>query len=155
MLWNATSLNGKEEELGYFIANKNIDIVLITETWLNPQTKLNLVNYDIIRSDSSRIASGVAILINSRLKFHILPQITIPECDILLIKLQSGINLTVGVIYVPLKAQFTFDSLNDIIKDYSPIIIGGDYNTKHRSWNNYSNNTCGIQLHRYIQTIYH
>jgi len=24
MLWNATSLNGKEEEFGYFINNKNI-----------------------------------------------------------------------------------------------------------------------------------
>jgi len=40
MLWNATSLNGKEEEFGYFINNKNIDIALVTETWLNPKTNL-------------------------------------------------------------------------------------------------------------------
>jgi len=85
-------------------------VALVTKTWLKPQTKLNLINYDIIRSDSPRnIAGGVAILINTRLKFHILPQIHIAECDISLIKIQSGINLTVGMIYVPPKAQFTFD----------------------------------------------
>jgi len=43
MLWNATSLNDKAEELRYFIDNKNIDIVLIRYRNLNPQTKLNLV----------------------------------------------------------------------------------------------------------------
>jgi len=151
MLWNATSINGKEEELGYFISNKNIDIVLITETWLNTQTKLNLANYDIIRADSVRKnAGGVAILINTQLKFHTLPKISIPECDITLIKITSGINLTVGVIYVPPKAQFNFESLSNIIKDYSPIILGGDYNAKHRLWNNYTNNTRGIQLYRYM-----
>jgi len=29
-LWNATSLNGKEEKFGYFINNNNIDIALVT-----------------------------------------------------------------------------------------------------------------------------
>jgi len=77
-LWNVTSLNGKEEEFGYFINNNNIDIVLVTETWLNPNTNINFVNYDIIRCDSlGIIAGGVAIIINSRIKYHILPQVNI------------------------------------------------------------------------------
>jgi len=102
MLWNATSLNSKEEKFGYFINNNNnIDVALITETWLKPQTNLNFVNYDIIRSDSPRIiAGGIAIIINTQIKFHILSQINIAGCDILLIKIQSDINLTIGVIYV-------------------------------------------------------
>jgi len=48
MLWNATSLNNKEHELTYFINNNNIDVVLVTETWLNPRTNINFVNYEII-----------------------------------------------------------------------------------------------------------
>jgi len=120
MLWNATSINGKEEELGYYINNKNFDIVLITETWLKPHIKINYTNYDIICSDSSRNnAGGVAILVNTQ-KFHILPQIIIPECDILLIKLQWGINLTVGAIYVPPKAQFTCNGLFSRVDCESP-----------------------------------
>jgi len=135
MLWNATSLNGKEKEFDYFINNNNIDIALVTKTWLNPKTNLNFVNYDIIRSDSPRIiADGVAIIINARIKYHILPQINIAGCDILLIKIQSGLklNLTIGMIYVPSSIQFDFDSLNNIIKD-SLIIFSGDFNAKHRS----------------------
>jgi len=45
MLWNATSLNNKNQELTYFINNNNIDVVLVTETWLNSQTNINIVNY--------------------------------------------------------------------------------------------------------------
>jgi len=34
---------------------------------------------------------------------------------------------------------------------YSPIVLGGDFNAKHRSWNNFSSNTRGVQLYKYIQ----
>jgi len=133
-LWNATSLHNKEQELSYFINNNKVDVALITETWFKQQTKLNIVNYEVIRMDSQRsVVGGVAIIINRQIKFHVLPQINIPGSDILLIKIQSNINITVGVIYVPPKAQFTFDSLNEIFNKYAPIIIlGGDFNAKHK-----------------------
>jgi len=72
MLWNATSLSGKDDELSYFINNKNIDVALVTETWLKPQIKLKFVNYEIIRSDSPRnvTGGGVAIIINKQIKYH-------------------------------------------------------------------------------------
>jgi len=54
--------------------------------------------------------------------------------------------LSVGVAYVSTNTHFEFNSLNNIFKDYSPIVLGGDFNAKHRSWNNFSNNnTRGIQ----------
>jgi len=153
MLWNATSLNNKEHELTYFINNSNIDVVLVTETWLNPRTNINFVNYEIIRSDSPRRnnVGGVAIIINKQLKFHILPQVTIDRCDVLLIKIQSNVGLTVGVIYAPPKAKFTCNLLNNIVSSNSPIVIGGDFNAKHKSWNNFNNNFRGLQLYNYIK----
>jgi len=151
MLWNATSLINKANELNYFIDKNNIDIALITETWLNIQTKLNFLNYEIIRSDSTRNkAGGVAIIINKQIKFHTVAQVNIAGCDLLLIKLLSNINITVGVIYIPPKAKFSFDSLNTVLTKYAPIIIGGDYNAKHRNWNNFNNNARGIKLYKYI-----
>jgi len=126
-------------------------VALVTETWLNSRTNLNIVNYDMIHSDSTRLnAGGVAIIINKQLKFHILPQINIVGCDVLLIKLQSNINLTVGVIYVPPKAQLNTNTLSNILIKHSPIVIGGDYNAKHKSWNNFTNNARGIQLYKFI-----
>jgi len=122
MLWNATSLNNKDQELRTYFINKNkIDVALVTETWLNSQINLNIVSYEVIRSDSPRHnAGGVAIIINEQIKFHILPQINIAGCDVLLIKIQSNINLTVGVIYVPPKAQFNINLLSNILTNHSP-----------------------------------
>jgi len=151
MLWNATSLNNKSQEFSYFINKNKIDVALVTETWLKSRINLNFVNYEIIRSDSPRQkAGGVAIIINKQIKFHILPQINITGCDILLIKIQSNINLTVGVVYAPPNAHLDTNILSNILTNYSPIIIGGDYNAKHKSWNNFTNNARGIQLYKFI-----
>jgi len=148
ILWNATSLNNKEE-FGYFI--NNVGIAFVTETWVNPNSKISFVNYDVIRCDSPRIVTGgVALIINSRINYHMPPQVKVAGCDILLIKIQSGLNLTVEMVYVLPSVNFDFNCLNNIINDYSPILLGGDFNAKHRSWNNFSNNTCGIQLNNYI-----
>jgi len=78
-----------------------------------------------------------------------LPQPIIDGCDALLVKIQSNIGLTVGVIYAPPKAKFNCNSLNNVITNNSPIIIGGDFNAKHKSWNNFNNNTRGLQLYNY------
>jgi len=151
MLWNATSLNNKNHEFSYFINKNKIDVALVTETWLNSRISLNFVNYEIIRSDSPRQnAGGVAIVINKQINFHILPQINITGCELLLIKIQSNVNLTVGVIYVPPKAQLDTNTLSNLLINYSPIIIGGDYNARHKSWNNFTNNARGIKLYNFI-----
>jgi len=151
-LWNATSLNNKIEEFGYFINNNNVDVAMVTETWLKPNSNINFVNYDVIRCNFLRIiAGGVAIIINTRIRYHLLPQINISGCDILLIKIQSEISSTVGVVYVSPNAHFQFDVLNDIIRDHSPIVLDGNFNAKRRSWNNFSSNTRGVQLYKYIQ----
>jgi len=55
------------------------------------------------------------------------------------------------VAYASSSAQIDLDSLNNIFKNYSSIVIDGDFNAKHRSWNNFSNNSRGVQLYNYIQ----
>jgi len=45
---------------------------------------------------------------------------------------------------------YTF-SLICYVRDCLPIVLGGDFNAKHKLWNNFSNNTRGVQLYKYIQ----
>lgn len=73
-LWNATSLNNKATEFGYFLHNQLIDITLVTETWLNPNTNVKYANYEIIRADSPRIVAGeLLIAIKKTVQYCILP----------------------------------------------------------------------------------
>jgi len=56
------------------------------------------------------------VIINTRIRYHLLPQVNkISGCDLLLIKIQSGISLTVGVAYVSPNAHFQFDTLDDVV----------------------------------------
>jgi len=73
MLWNATSLHNKTHEFNYFINNNNINVALVTETWLNSQINPHIINYHLVRSDSQRKGGGVAIVINKQIKYYILP----------------------------------------------------------------------------------
>jgi len=63
-------LNDKDMEPisyeNYFLQTNNVNVALITETCLHPNTKLNFSNYDIIWYDFPRvIADGLVIIINS------------------------------------------------------------------------------------------
>lgn len=40
--------------------------------------------------------------------------------------------------------------LNVIFRSNSKILIGGDFNAKHRAWNNFTNNARGIKLSQYM-----
>lgn len=50
-LWNATNVKEKLPELEVFLQNNNIDVALITETWLLPTDRFYLKDYISIRKD--------------------------------------------------------------------------------------------------------
>jgi len=45
------------------------------------------------------------------------------ECDILFIKIQSGLNMTVGVTYASSSAHINFNSLNNIFKSILRLLL--------------------------------
>jgi len=59
----------------------------------------------------------------------------IQEYELLTIKVQININIIMGVAYISPNAQFTFNSLDNIFQGNTPMIIGRDFNAKHRAWN--------------------
>jgi len=67
-----------------FLNTNKVDIALITETWLQSNTNLNLNNYNIISCDSPLvIAGGLAIIINRSIKYYTLPFINVQDCKLL------------------------------------------------------------------------
>ena len=49
--WNAQSLEPKSLDFSNFLITYDIDIAMVSETWLKPCNKLNIPNYTCIRSD--------------------------------------------------------------------------------------------------------
>jgi hypothetical protein len=50
ILWSTNGLKQHINELNYVLYDKNIDIALITETHLSPNTKLNLYGFKVFQS---------------------------------------------------------------------------------------------------------
>lgn len=70
--WNCQSLRNKVPELEY--RSRDYDIILLSETWLNHEHRINLRNFDIVREDRILgVGGGVAILIRNNIKYRQIP----------------------------------------------------------------------------------
>lgn len=61
--WNCCSIVAKKPSLLDFIAEKDIHILLLSETHLSPEQPFNFPGYNIIRKDRAEERGSVAILI--------------------------------------------------------------------------------------------
>ena len=69
---NISSCRNKEVEISLFLKENDIDILILNETWLKHNFKLDIPNYTITRKDRpSRQRGGVAILVRNDIKFDI------------------------------------------------------------------------------------
>ncbi|KMQ86684.1 rna-directed dna polymerase from mobile element jockey [Lasius niger] len=65
------SLRKKRPELE--MRSKDYDLILLSETWLNPEDRWLLRNFDVIRSDrDARRGGGMAIMIRNGIKYQII-----------------------------------------------------------------------------------
>ena len=70
---NIRSCRNKEVEISLFLKENDIDILLLNETWLKSNFKLDIPNYNITRNDRPRRRGrGVAILVRNDIKFDII-----------------------------------------------------------------------------------
>lgn len=149
---NANSLRSKTKQhsMNDYIKNHEPHIMLIGETKLNDNFRLNFQNYVLHRTDRMvNNGGGTAILIRDDLSVETLPSpsnIGI-ECTATKIMLNATNHLTVVAAYIPDQSLKT-DDLNIIMSHFGPtnVILAGDLNAKHTTWNNNRNNPNGIVL---------
>ena len=75
--WNARRINNKKEDIHNFLYKQDINLAIITESWLNNTKELNIPTYNIIRNDRQDGKGGVAILIKSNITYKIIKNPTI------------------------------------------------------------------------------
>lgn len=153
MLWNAQSIRSKINEFSNFLHMQQIDISLISETWLKSGENCSVQNYTLYRKDrpttsnnKRNIGGGVAIAIRNDIPHKQLPDLGLDIIETIGIEVQ-GVQIY--------SAYFPGSKLNshklkafksDIIKISSfrkKFLIGGDFNSKHRFWNCTKRNKAG------------
>ncbi|CAG5078573.1 Similar to X-element\ORF2: Probable RNA-directed DNA polymerase from transposon X-element (Drosophila melanogaster), partial [Cotesia congregata] len=125
---NSNGLKNKIGEVIEFLDRMSIDLFLIHETRLNSTDRIKIKNYSIIRRDKTSAAGGIAIL-----------------C--LVIKLTS--QLYVVSAYCSPQVKFTAKDLDNIFNIGEKVLLIGDLNARHRTWNCHRINPRGTVLYNY------
>ena len=151
-LWNAQSILPKITEFTKFLNSQNIDICLISETWLKVDEGCSVQNYSIYRRDRPSVnikrnsGGGVAIAIRNDIPHNQLPgldlqvveSIGIEVCSIQIYSIYfSGSKLT------PQKLRSFNQDIIKIASMRNKFLVGGDLNSKHRLWNCIKGNSAG------------
>lgn len=149
--WNARSLNGKEDELFHFLTVNNVHIAVITETYLKPGSSIKRnPNYFIYRNDRlDGACGGVAIIVDRRIKHQIFSSFETKVFETLGVSVETNFGKhTFIAAYLPFQCtgqqiDFLKSDLRKLTRNRTKFFIIGDFNAKHRSWNNLQSNSNG------------
>lgn len=140
------------------------DVVLLSETKLNSNHKINFKNYTFIRRDrlNAKKAGGTGILIRKDIKFRNVQSNNIKnstcfEATALEIKFQNNRNLYLIAGYATssckkefmLEFKALFETL-ELHKTNNYYLLAGDLNAKHHTWGNTINNARGVSLNKWL-----
>lgn len=159
---NVRSLYHKIEEIRYLARKINVDILCISETWLNDKIKdgeINITGYTIKRGDRKhgRKGGGVCIYIRDTLSYkerHDLTANSQVEAVCVELVRSSADNIIVSCVYRPPKPNCSYyDKMLDLLEKMSTenkeLILLGDLNIDYKLDHTLSTNP----LH-YIENLY-
>lgn len=150
MSWNCKSLNNKKVELTKFIEQHDIKIIMLSETWLNPNKNFHIPNFECHRVD--RYRGGVAILVESSIRHSVIKTIKSDHSEAIVIKIanHNKQEIKLASIYCSpaAKTEESNDFFNKLTSIPGTVIASGDFNSKHKSWNNSKNCNRGVNLLR-------
>lgn len=156
--FNANSLLQRRDEITQFMLKNNVMLACFSETFLKSHINFNLTGYTIIRADEpdDRHGGGVAIAIKSNISFRefTLPKFrTIPSTCAIKIKCQDGSDVLVVSLYVPNHVKkICKNELAQLMHLCGKVVVAGDWNARHLSWNCTSSNAKGVTLLEYLNS---
>jgi len=157
MFWNCQGVNRKCLGLLNLVQEKKIDIILMNETHLSTNKEFKLPNFITYTTNKTLVsgrppAYGTAILINRKFS-HI--QIKIHTNSITNTTIQMRIgqsDIRIISVYKSPSTPLQTKDIENLLDSHQNVIIAGDLNAKHRSWNSLKNNLAGKTLNKYIST---
>lgn len=160
ILINAHGLSKEKLEQIAIVANAQLaDLVLVTETHLrqakrSPKLPTNKPFLCRRKDRPHRRGGGVAIYHNALLpckEIALMPFQSNTEALALETKLANGAPLAVLVVYHPDGAEeMDCKPIKDLEGRYTNLIVGGDFNATHTSWNNRTINVNGTKLNDFL-----
>lgn len=147
--FNANGVARQREELIHFLIEHRIDILLISETHLQPATNFTLPNRTIYRHDRTRIAwGGVLIAISSDIPHYPVPRPALEEeveTVTVVVPAEHG-SIAFTSIYNPPGHNLSTQDLDLLTAMHPASITFGDFNAKHIAWGCNASNTSGRKL---------
>lgn len=147
---NCRSISNKQAEICALLADQDIDVLCLTETWLRPDIPnsiLSIPGYTIFRRDrhdtnlpwSHLGGGGVAVLVRNSLSSKVFP-CTSPSVEQLTVQIKvHERKILVTVAYRPPRQpmQDFVDELESIPNIFGSnfCVLAGDFNAKNSAWN--------------------
>ena len=147
--WNIRSVRANKDDLINLIREKEPDIILLNETWLNPNFNFHLNSYNIVRQDRADGYGGVVSCFKKSIIFHTIKKFS--SDNIQYIHCTIG-DLNLINIYSNSGSAFDLAFLDSLIDKISnqKIIIMGDLNSHHPMWDKANVNKGGIIINDFI-----
>lgn len=151
--WNANGIFRKTAELGDFLNEHDVDILLIQETHLRPCNCLKLPNYTVYRQDRLQgPKGGTAIALKSSI-LHQIPEashnLSHTESTTIILPNALSLPLQISSIYIPPDKPFHVPDFHALLSANHPVLLAGDFNAKHHAWGCRVNNRKGHSLKDY------
>ena len=148
--WNANSILNKKDELIALADRLDIDLIAVSETKLKNTNRLYFTGWTILRHDRPPgRGGGVILAVRNSLALRETPLPTQNEIDAVAaeIRLNNGHRVIVASVYSPPR-QSGLDTahLQRIPNLNGSVIITGDLNARHSSWNCRTGNPAGTAL---------
>lgn len=157
MFWNCQGINRKRLELLNLVQEKKIDIILLNETHLSSNKQFKLPNFITYSTNKPLVndrppAGGTAVLINRKIS-HIQIQIHTNSITNTAIQLKLGqYEIRLVSVYKSPGTPLQTKDIENLLDTQQNVIIAGDLNAKHRTWNSRINNQAGISLTKYLNS---
>lgn len=149
---NCNSLNNKRYEIETLLRQHNVDILLLTETFLKEKHVWHVPGYDVLRQDApeNQHGGGIAIVVKKNIQYkeRYIPCTNSFPCSMgVRVVLKCGNTVDVVSVYVPNSVtNIQQRDMAQLLRLNDRVILAGDFNAQNQFWNCKSNNSRGKSL---------
>jgi hypothetical protein len=153
VLFNTRGYYSSSLEIQTILNEGNIDVALITETHLTPKHKVAVAGFRCYRKDRPTKGGGVMILVREKIIHTLIPLPESDQSEMIGVKFSKGTRSTsIICLYNPPNHKIEQALLHQLLAIPGDVIVGGDFNARHRFWNCARSNPNGKVLFDFVTT---